>query len=516
MNAQLNHLLARHGTAELRHAGEQARLARDERITGRKLRHRNLITCLRARPARVLGQLIVPVMSAVLAVLALSAPAATADPVGQVSEFSSDLNEWNFPGWIAAGPDGNLWFTGLAPVQGTTPAIGRITPSEQITEFSNGLNPGAYPTGIAAGSDGDVWFADDGATPAIGRITPSGQVTEYSYGHGLNAGSVPMGIAPGADGNLWFTDQGTTRAIGRITPSGQITEFSTGLNRGAVPYGITAGPDGNLWFTDDSAIGRIGSGAAPALDAPASVSGAGVEGSTETCRAQWSDWAGYSSRIALYPFDGYAWLRDGTLIAGQTAPTYIPTAGDVGHRLTCRQTVTYPLPFSVTATATSAAITVQSAPPPPPPPPTPALSALHITPRMFTLSGRRVGGRCQPSSRLNRGERSCIRRVALTVRFTLSVAATVTFAIERALPGRLTRGRCTAPTRSDRRHRPCTRQVMPLGTTVINRGVGANAFTFTGKVDGRSLLPGSYRLSATPTADGIAGQQQQTTCEITR
>ena len=38
---------------------------------------------------------------------------------------------------------------------------------------------------------------------------------------------------------------------------------------------------------------------------------------------------------------------------------------------------------------TTAAITVQSAPPPPP---TPALSALDITPRMFTLTGRRVGG----------------------------------------------------------------------------------------------------------------------------
>ena len=65
-------------------------------------------------------------------------------------------------------------------------------------------------------------------------------------------------------------------------------------------------------------------------------------------------------------------------------------AGDVCHRLGCQLTVTYALPFSVTATATSAAITVQPAPPPPP---TPALSALDISPRMFTLTGRRVGGR---------------------------------------------------------------------------------------------------------------------------
>jgi hypothetical protein len=183
-------------------------------------------------------------------------------------------------------------------------------------------------------------------------------------------------------------------------------------------------------------------------------------------------------------------LHDGTPIAGQTAPTYTPTAGDIGHQLACPVTVTYPLPFSLTATATSPAITIQPAPPPPP---TPALSALDISPRMFTLTGRRVGGRCQPTSRADRGERSCIRRLAVTVRFTLSVGATVTFSIERVLPGRLTRGRCTARTRSDRRHRP-----------------------FTGRVDGRGLAPGSYLLAATPTADGIAGQQQQTTFEITR
>ncbi|MGO9907174.1 MAG: hypothetical protein ACLP4R_06490 [Solirubrobacteraceae bacterium] len=208
---------------------------------------------------------------------------------------------------------------------------------------------------------------------------------------------------------------------------------------------------GDLWFADaEGAIGRIGSGAPPALDAPASVSGARVEGSAEACQTLWSSGAGYAPFPRLYLFDGYAWLRDGMPIAGQTAPTYVPTAGDVGHRLAYRLTVTYPLPFSVTATATGAAITVQPAPLPPP---TPALSALDTTPRMFTLTGRRVGGRCQPSSRSGRGARPCTRRIALTVRFTLGVGATVTF---------------------------------------------------------RSSVP------ATRTTDGISGQLQQTTFEITR
>jgi hypothetical protein len=59
---------------------------------------------------------------------------------------------------------------------------------------------------------------------------------------------------------------------------------------------------------------------------------------------------------------------------------------------------------------------------------------------------------------------------------------------------------------SDRK-RPCPRPVMLRGTTVV---------TVTGKIDGRALVPGSYRLLATLATDGIAGQQQQTTFEIAR
>ena len=211
---------------------------------------------------------------------------------------------------------------------------------------------------------------------------------------------------------------GTDVAIGRITTSGRITGFPPPYPR------LDHGGPGRRPVRERGRRDWADRVERPAARSP------GAEGSAEACQTAWSSWRGPSP--GCIPFDGYAWLRDGTPIPGQTASTYVTTAGDVGHRLACRLTVTYPLPFSVTATATSAAITVQPAPPPPP---TPALSALDITPRMFTLTGRRVGGRCQPSSRSDRGRRPCIRRVALTVRFRLSVGATVTFAIERELPG---------------------------------------------------------------------------------
>ena len=56
--------------------------------------------------------------------------------------------------------------------------IGRITPAGVVTEFSAGITAGSGPYGIAAGPDGNLWFTEfDG--DRIGRITPAGVVTEF-------------------------------------------------------------------------------------------------------------------------------------------------------------------------------------------------------------------------------------------------------------------------------------------------------------------------------------------------
>jgi len=150
---------------------------------------------------------------------------AGAAPLGAITEFTSGLNAGSIPDGMAAGVDGNLWFAD----RGSTPAVGRITPSGTITEFTSGLNPGSVPGGglttgtvsvggIAAGPDGNVWFTDHGTTAAIGRITPSGSITEFSSG--LPAGSAPYKLTTGPDGNIWFTDRATTSIGGVTTASG--------------------------------------------------------------------------------------------------------------------------------------------------------------------------------------------------------------------------------------------------------------------------------------------------------
>ncbi len=145
---------------------------------------------------------------------------------------------------MAAGPDGNVWFT-----EGAASKIGRITPSGVITEFTP---PGfIYLNGITSGPDGNLWFV---GSNGIGRITPSGVITTYPYpGY-----SEAQRITSGPDGNLWFTESHSV--VGRITPSGVATEFTLPGASGAVwPMDITAGPDGNLWFTEANVnkIGRI-------------------------------------------------------------------------------------------------------------------------------------------------------------------------------------------------------------------------------------------------------------------
>ena len=140
---------------------------------------------------------------------------------------------------IAAGPDGNLWFTEQAANQ-----IGRITTTGIVADFPI-PTANSLPQGIAAGPDGNLWFTEQAANQ-IARMTTSGVVTEFVI---PTTNSNPWYIAAGPDGNLWFTEY-FGRKVGRITTAGVITEFAVATTGN--PFDITAGPDGNLWFTEQN------------------------------------------------------------------------------------------------------------------------------------------------------------------------------------------------------------------------------------------------------------------------
>jgi virginiamycin B lyase len=151
------------------------------------------------------------------------------------------------PGWIAAGPDGKIWFTH----QSSAPsALGNLTTAGTMFGLYPTATSRTGPMGITNGPDGNVWFTKP---VGLGRVTPTGGVTEFPIPESGDAGGVTLG----PDGNLWMTQPLHDR-ISRVTPAGTFTQFSLGMV-GAHPSAIAVGPDGNLWFTETSAnkIGRI-------------------------------------------------------------------------------------------------------------------------------------------------------------------------------------------------------------------------------------------------------------------
>src|SRR6476646_9740279 len=178
---------------------------------------------------------------------------AAAETIGGVEHFPTKCNV----GTLAAGPDGNVWFTCFraGSGRGGQALVGRVSPQGEVSEFRAGIPAGLGIDDIGAGPDGNLWFTlsvgigppQRGRASAIGRMTPAGVVTVFRTG--LRKRSAPAEIIVGPGGNLWFTDVASPPEIGQITPQGAITESPTELKPPLGLGGLVAGPDGNVWFT---------------------------------------------------------------------------------------------------------------------------------------------------------------------------------------------------------------------------------------------------------------------------
>jgi len=156
------------------------------------------------------------------------------------------------PMMIAAGPDGNLWFTAQGlDLNGTYDGqdfVVKITTSGVMTQFPI---PTAHARAltIVKGPDGNLWFCESNANK-IGKITTSGVITEYTLPH---SGSGPNGLTVGPDNELWFTEY-NRKMIGRLTTTGSESEYP--VPSGASPDNIAPGADGTLYFVETG--GKIG------------------------------------------------------------------------------------------------------------------------------------------------------------------------------------------------------------------------------------------------------------------
>jgi uncharacterized protein YkwD len=120
------------------------------------------------------------------------------------------------------------------------------------------------------------------------------------------------------------------------------------------------------------------------------------------------------------------------------------------------------------------------APPPPATAPTPTPTVkVTLAPAAFAAAASGA-----PSSAAGPGAR---------VAYTLDRAASTVFTVQRALPGRRAGRRCVAPKPSNRRGRACAR-TLRVGAFRQQGSAGVNVLRFSGRLNGRRLAAGAYRL----------------------
>lgn len=312
---------------------------------------------------------------------------------------------------IYAGGD----FTGLATGPARLAAI-------SLADDGQAVNWQPKPDGpvyAIEATSSTVWVG--GSFTKIGRQIDPGTMEQLPR---QNIASLDGGLPPGT-GNVKPWDpgaNGTVRALARsstaIYAGGEFTVIGGAGRNGlaeldpgsgaATGWDPAPGPGGlrtilfqssalfvGGGFSDIGGSGRSGYASfseAPASTAAPAITGDPVTGGTLTCAA--GEWSGTQPQAYAYE-----WLRDGAPL-GASGATYVVTAADVGHDLTCRVTATN---LAGSATATSAPLKIPAPPAPPAPPdtkaPTVAADVLAARLRKALRTGLKVRVRCNERCR---------------------------------------------------------------------------------------------------------------------
>jgi streptogramin lyase len=380
-----------------------------------------------------------------------------------VATITDPAAEYGFGPDLGFAADGTLYWV---INQGFTTGLGWRSPKGAVTVSSNNDVKEGYALGFDA--LGTPWYTARHKSPdywslcndagcsgngADGELTdltlgpegafwgPEPEENQFSKLGGLAVdlpeGTIPTRSVLGPDGNFWVAATGTPAApnrILRITPSGQQTSFVLPPER--LPTDITVGADGALWFTE------FGSGSIGRLT---------ISGEYSSCPLPNASANPHPFGITAGP-DGAIWFteREGAAIgrlSGNCTPQPLASADTIGPRL----------------------------------------GALVLTPPAFRAapSGASISGKGKAS-------------IGTKASFTLSEPSTVTFTVESKSKGRKVGKRCAKPKPSNAGKKRCVRWTKVKGSFGVSGKAGANSFTFRGRLAGKALRPGGYRL------DGLA------------
>jgi streptogramin lyase len=453
------------------------------------------------------------------------------------------------PGGITTGPDGALWFTEEGPPPPAQPvaAIGRFHPGTGA--YTHFPIPGLVPDKITAGPDGRLWFTEFGSN-RIGAIDTAGNITEYPNAGGSPGGiaagpgglwytaqgsntirridvsgnidltypittpaSEPSDIVFGPDGRLWFTEaHPSVNKIGALDPNippgpGAITEYSVGISPLSEPSGIISTTGGILWFTEPgiNAIGRITT-AGTVTEFP----GAGVSASSIAAGRDGALWytLGFSG-IGVCTGEGDHAIGRITSAGSFTNKFATPTPSSDPSDIT--EGPDGALWFSeYCGDKIGRIVTGAPAPPPPPPPPPPvatlSVSSIKLSPSSFKAAPK--GASITVKKRK--------AKTGTRVSYSLSRAASTKFTVERAQKGRKKGKKCVAPRPSNKKGKKCTRYVLAKGSFKHAGTGGKNKFKFSGRIGGKRLKPGTYRLIAVATAGATKSKLKRANFKIVR
>jgi len=98
-----------------------------------------------------------------------------------------------------------------------------------------------------------------------------------------------------------------------------------------------------------------------------------------------------------------------------------------------------------------------------------------------------------------KGRKKSSAPVGTKVSYTLSEASAVRFTVQRKATGRRVKGKCRTRTRKNRKKSKCTLWKNVRGSFTVAGKPGKNTFTFRGRIGGKALKTGGYRLNGTAT-----------------